>query len=196
MNQKNISESSTRFGQRKESNADLEDIQEVNNVIAISEIKETISRNKTLAVAGLHEQAKRMKIESDSKYSFIEKGSIVTVPVPFLDRGKGDAKNIIGVVMEVTADNYYKIGTINGILSQLYSRNQIAACKSNLLRTEDVPDKICTLRTASNKQSRFGGQGFVRCNCVKKCTDAKCQCRKKELKCNSKCHKALDCTNK
>nr|CAI5859174.1 unnamed protein product [Callosobruchus analis] len=60
----------------------------------------------------------------------------------------------------------------------------------------EIPEGTCTLRTASNSQAKFGGQGFVGCNCTRKCIDGKCHCRRKSLKCNYKCHKSLDCTNK
>jgi hypothetical protein len=53
----------------------------------------------------------------------------VKILVPCVDRGKVDANNVLGVMLSVTDDGFHKIGTINGILSSLYARNQIFLCK-------------------------------------------------------------------
>lgn len=44
-----------------------------------------------------------------------------------------------------THDGFYKLGTRNGILPQLFSRNQIAPCASNFLKKEEVPGKTISL---------------------------------------------------
>ncbi|KAK9727585.1 hypothetical protein QE152_g19084 [Popillia japonica] len=82
-----------------------------------------IQKNQQLAISGLEEQAIRMKMHSDYKFPLIEKGTTVTIPVPDVDRSKGDLRNLIGIVMEVTPDSFYKIGTKTGALSNLYSRS-------------------------------------------------------------------------
>ncbi|KAK9704489.1 hypothetical protein QE152_g27856 [Popillia japonica] len=52
-----------------------------------------------------------------------------------VDRSKGDLRNLIGIVMDVTPDSFYKIGTKTGALSNLYSRcnkkciNKRCVCK-------------------------------------------------------------------
>ncbi|KAK9737025.1 hypothetical protein QE152_g11099 [Popillia japonica] len=89
-----------------------------------------IQKNQLLAISGLEEQAIRMKMHSDYKFPPIEKGTTVTIPVPDVDRSKGDLRNLIGIVMEVTPDSFYKIGTKTGALSNLYSRSQIAPCSA------------------------------------------------------------------
>nr|CAI5818686.1 unnamed protein product [Callosobruchus analis] len=103
---------------------DMENVSVVEIDETIHEMKNSISESQKLTIAGLHGQAKRMKMGSEKKY-------------PHLEKGKGDSRNLIGMIMEVTTDDCYKIGTSSGVLPQLYSRNQIAACKSN--HTEDAP---------------------------------------------------------
>ena len=39
-------------------------------------------------------------------------------------------------------------------------------------------------------------QGFVSCHCKRYCTDKKCKCLPKNMKCNSKCHSNSSCKNK
>ncbi|KAK9708390.1 hypothetical protein QE152_g27243 [Popillia japonica] len=57
--------------------------------------------------SGLEEQAKRMKMHSEYKFPPIEKETTVKIPVPDVDRSKGDLRNLIGIVMEVTPDSFY-----------------------------------------------------------------------------------------
>jgi len=57
----------------------------------------------------------------------------VKIPVPYIDGGKVDANSVLGVILSITDDGFYKIGTKNGILSSLYARNQIFQCKEQLI---------------------------------------------------------------
>ncbi|XP_071053571.1 protein FAM200C-like [Onthophagus taurus] len=79
------------------------------------------------AIEGVKKQAEKMKFTSNKKFHPIEVGTSVIVPVPSLDRSKGDARNLIGLVLETTNDGLYKIGTKKGVIDSLYSRNQIQA---------------------------------------------------------------------
>ncbi|KAF2892953.1 hypothetical protein ILUMI_13219 [Ignelater luminosus] len=65
-------------------------------------------------------------------------GSFVVVAVPEVDRDKIDAKNIlvIEIIMDVTDDEYYKVGCKDGITNSLYSRNQMSMCKENVVSQE------------------------------------------------------------
>lgn len=71
------------------------------NVEEISILKEVhlnLKKNQQIAVRGLEQQAKRMKLQSDSKYPPLECGTTVTIPVPDVDRSKGDLRNLIGMI--------------------------------------------------------------------------------------------------
>lgn len=137
-----------------------------------------------------------MKAVSDKKFPSVTKGVTIRVPIPDVDRGKGDLRNILAVVMDVTEDGFYKIGTANGVLKQLYARSQFTVCKKRLMSVEDVPDQETGLRTAAAAQSCGSGQGFVKCNCKTKCQTKKCACVKNKRQCNSKCHSSLPCCDK
>ena len=58
-----------------------------------------------------------------------KKGDNVAVPVPLVDRGRGDARNILGVIVDKQEDtDQYRIAVKAGILNGLYSRNQFDLC--------------------------------------------------------------------
>ena len=64
---------------------------------------------------------------SDSKFPRAVVGDNVRVPVPEVDRSKCAARNVIGVVMEVDEEKaLYKIGTSEGVLTNLFTRGQFA----------------------------------------------------------------------
>ncbi|XP_043476064.1 uncharacterized protein LOC122507427 [Leptopilina heterotoma] len=119
-------------------------------------------------VENLSQQAEKMKNLSDKKFPPVEKGLTVLVPIPDVDKGRGDARNILALVMEVADDGFYRLGTRNGILKQLYSRSQFSPCRTKMLNIEDrQKEKEVSLRTVATKHSLGTGQGFVKCSCKK-----------------------------
>ena len=50
-------------------------------------------------------------------------GDNVTVPVPLVDRGSGDPRNLMGVIIDREANDLYRIATRAGVLQGKYSRN-------------------------------------------------------------------------
>ncbi|KFD49282.1 hypothetical protein M513_09834 [Trichuris suis] len=141
-------------------------------------------------------QAKRMKVDSDKQFLPARLGATVRVPVPHVDRGRGDARNLLAVVMSVTENGFYRLGTAQGVLNQLYARSGFTTCRKELIRIEDVPNQEIPLRSAAIAQSTGSGHGFVRCTCKNKCQTMRCSCVKKKIKCNSKCHSSIPCRNK
>ncbi|KAF2891804.1 hypothetical protein ILUMI_14369 [Ignelater luminosus] len=138
--------------------------------------------------------AKMLKI-SDKKFSTINVGDTVRIRVFGVDRGRGDPRSILGTVLE-TQDGFYTIGTNKGILKQLYCRSELVVCSEKLVTLNSVPKEEISLRQVSSAQSLTGGQGYIRCNCSRKCKSNRCKCKAKSLLCNSKCHRSTDCYNK
>jgi hypothetical protein len=128
------------------------------------------------------------------------KGDNVIVPIPLVDRGKGDPRNLIGVILDRDENDLYKIEVSSGILKGHYSRNQFDLCKEQLYSLQDIDTGVeVSLRQAVQKESLSGGQGYVKCNCVqssKQCVTNSCKCFKNNIKCNSRCHNSLTCPNK
>lgn len=157
---------------------------------------ENIKINKEKAIEGLEAQANVMKQLTEQKFPPIAIGKTVTIPIPSFDRAKGDARNVLGIIQDKTVDGLYRVGTKHGTINTLFSRNQIKECKENFLNFKDVPDVKLSLREISAKDSKFGGQGFIKCHCNKKCSSKLCKCKRSNVLCNSKCHNASPCENK
>jgi len=94
-------------------------------------------------------------------------------------------------------NEFYTLGTKEGIINQLYTHNQFAVCKEQLLSPEEIAtDQSVSSKKASTSISQTGGQGYLRCNCKAKCVSEKCSCRSSGILCNSKCHNSLSCCYK
>ncbi|XP_075231703.1 uncharacterized protein LOC142330362 [Lycorma delicatula] len=137
-----------------------------------------------------------MKQTSQNKFPTVEVGKTVTIPIPSVDRGKEDARNVLGVVLEKTEEGFYKQGTKRGTINTLFTRNRFQECKETIINISDVPDIELSLRETSTKDSMFGGQGFIKCNCNKRYNSKMCKCKILNILYNSKCHKATTCNNK
>ncbi|XP_060859794.1 KRAB-A domain-containing protein 2-like [Metopolophium dirhodum] len=184
---------------KMESEEEADDVTDVDRPTVGTEkdiVHLNIATERKKAKENLEKQAKRMKDLSNTKFAVANIGSTVRIKIPDVDRGKGDPRSIIAVVLKLTDDGFYQLGCNDGVLKQLYSRSQFTVCSENLLAVEAVPNESITLRSAATAQSLGTGQGFFKCTCTKKCDTKRCVCRKKEVLCNSKCHNSLTCTNK
>ena len=123
--------------------------------------KEIISKKRKESVDSLHVQAKKMKMRSDKNFPDPKIGDTVRVPIPQVDRGKTDARNVLACVLEVTPDGFFKLGTRQGTLKQLYVRSQFQLCHEQFLKLEDVPaHEEMSLRSVASAQAVGNGQGF------------------------------------
>ena len=131
--------------------------------------------------------------------------------LPEGDHGHGDERgqeeagskssfHAFNVSQKVQTGKYWRLcdgSPSQGELKGVYSRNQFEPLPHPLLSVSDVVrDVELPLRTAANKQSQGGGQGFVKCGCVKTCQANNCKCKKANQFCNSRCHKGSNsCLN-
>lgn len=158
--------------------------------------KENVMAVRKLALSNLQKQANKMLDVSSAKYPMAAIGDTVRVRVPDIDRARSDGRNMLATVIEVIASNLYKLGTKQGVLNQLYSRNQFTVCKERFISPEDVPETEISLRECCRMSSKCGGQGYSRCGCKSGCKSDKCSCRKAKKLCTSKCHHSGSCSNK
>ncbi|KAG1685702.1 KRAB-A domain-containing protein 2 [Nymphon striatum] len=159
---------------------------------------QNINRKRKLAREAQHQQAERMVKRSKVVMKAGVVGDNVAVPIPSVDRGRGDPRNIIGVIVEVSDSEQYFIACPAGVLNGKYSRNQFDLCPQKFLTLSDIKTDITvSLRSAVGIESQSGGQGFVKCNCsgTSRCKTNRCKCFKNNLKCNSRCHSSLNCSN-
>ncbi|XP_031334323.1 uncharacterized protein LOC116164310 [Photinus pyralis] len=167
------------------------------NVCDHCQNKNNIKAIRDSCQESLKRQAQKMLQTSRKKFKPGAVGMSVRVPIPDVDRSRSDHRNILGVIMSVE-DEFYRIGTVHGVLKQLYSRNEFEICKQQFLKLENVKtDTEITLRSAAGKFSVSGStQGYVRCHCKKSCANKKCKCLASGYTCNSKCHNSATCSNK
>ena len=125
-----------------------------------------------------------------------EVGDNVAVPIPFVDRGRGAPRNILGIIVDRDEHDMYRIAVKAGILSTKYSRNQFGLCPQRLFNDSDVNTECTIPLRQALKSTASGGQGFLRCDCKKQCQTKRCKCFKANRLCNSRCHSSLTCGNK
>jgi len=85
--------------------------------------------------------------------------TVLVHPIPDVDRGRGDHKNVKGVITAFK-DGFYSIGTEYGKLESGFTRNQFSACSEKLLDNSAVPDNFITLREVARQSSSGTGKGF------------------------------------
>ena len=145
----------------------------------------------------LTKQAERMVKRSRIELQAGNIGDNVALPVPMVDRGRGDPRNILGVIIDRNENDLYTIATKQGILFYKYTRADFTLCPQQLLKNSDI-DRNRNISLRETLKLTTGGQGFIKCNCAalqKKCLNSKCECFKAQLKWNSRCHNSQSCCN-
>ena len=160
---------------------------------------QNIETERDGASSALMQQAQRMVKRSRLELVSGQIGDNVAVPIPLVDRGRGDPRNILGIVMDHDENDLYTICVKAGVLKNKFTRNQFDLCPQRLITESDVDtSKKITLHQAVKEESSCGGQGYIRCNCAgtKRCCTNRCKCFKSNIKCSSRCHSSLSCKNK
>ncbi|XP_064083051.1 KRAB-A domain-containing protein 2-like [Macrobrachium nipponense] len=107
------------------------------------------------------QQAERMVKRSRLELAAGMPGDNVAIPIPLVDRGRGDPRNILGVIVDRDQNDMYKISVKSGMLKARFSRNQFDLCPQKLLKESDVNcTQEVSLRQAVTKESKSGGQGL------------------------------------
>ncbi|XP_037776951.1 uncharacterized protein LOC119573921 [Penaeus monodon] len=107
-----------------------------------------IQKRRVEAYRGQVSQAERIVKRSRLDFKVGESGDNVAVPIPAVDCGRGDQRNILGVaVSRDLGNNQYKIAVKSGVLKGQYSRNQFDPCPQRLLTEDNVnQDTAVSLR--------------------------------------------------
>ncbi|XP_051156759.1 uncharacterized protein LOC127278873 [Leptopilina boulardi] len=157
--------------------------------------KTLISQKRKAAQNGLQLQAKKMLKFSNNKFLPAAVGDSVKIPIPDVNRGRTDPKNLIVTFLSVHNETY-ALGTREGRLNQHYTRNQFTLCRQKFLLPTEVPETKKSLREIVNAQSLTGGQGYKRCFCKGHCDTRRCSCKAENIQWNSKCYSSGPCKNK
>ncbi|CAJ0926936.1 unnamed protein product, partial [Mesorhabditis belari] len=150
----------------------------------------TIAFEREAASAGQEKQAEKMLLASKQRFHPVNVGDNVRITIDPVDRPKIGHRNLMVV------DDLYSIGTTNGVLPQMFSRNQLHPCETEFISVADVPDRTTSFRAAVGESSVHGKQGHRHCLCTGGCSSNRCACKKSGLLCNSRCHHSLSCKNK
>ena len=103
-------------------------------------------------------------------------------------------QNVLGVIADVS-DNLYSVETKYGTLSITYTRNQFDLCSSNrFLNPSGIPDNSVSQTTVMRNSSLGIIEGcFCRCS---NCKTNRCECKKSNRTCGTKCHPGKKYFNK
>ncbi|XP_050302119.1 uncharacterized protein LOC126740226 [Anthonomus grandis grandis] len=94
-------------------------------------------------------------------------GDTVRLKIPDVDRGRGDFRNVLMVVVETNREGMYRLGNESGTIEEMFSRNQFTVCDNQLLDIDKVSSEKKSLRQIATSESMSGGQGYKRCHCKK-----------------------------
>ena len=109
------------------------------------------------------QQAERMVKRSRLDLGHGQRGDNVAKPIPLVDRGRGDSRNILGVILDRSENDNYTLVTKHGILKGAYTRNEFELCPQKLLSLSEMNCvKHVSLREAVILGSQSGGQGYVK----------------------------------
>src|SRR5688572_30351836 len=96
----------------------------------------------------LASQAERMTKRCRVTHAPGNPGDNVTLPIPLVERGRGDPRNLMGVILDRDENDMYRIALRTGILEGRYTRNQFELCAQKLLQETDVSrDREVALRS-------------------------------------------------
>ena len=114
-----------------------------------------INRERHLSHENLERQADKIVAGSNHVLQPVTMGNNVTLPVPSVDMGRGDPRNLMCVVTDInTETQHYKLATRYGLLNGSFSRNQFLPCTSNTLLLGSVDfDTEISVRQAAREQS-------------------------------------------
>ncbi|XP_068246731.1 uncharacterized protein [Palaemon carinicauda] len=82
----------------------------------LHQLQEDIALQRSRASAGQLAQAERMVKRSRLEHVPGDPGDNMTIPIPLVDRGIGDPRNVIGVILDRNENDMYRIGVRDGIL--------------------------------------------------------------------------------
>lgn len=156
-----------------------------------------ISEERDDARNNTEKAAKKMLGDSAKKMPTFNVGDCVLLNIPKVDRGPGDSRNMVCLIMD-QKNGVNQVAGKHGIIKGWFGAESLTVAGSAFLNKEEIPvEKSLSLREAVSLES--GGQGMLKCLCKpskQQCSKNKCICKKNSVLCNSRCHKSLPCFNK
>ncbi|XP_031329933.1 SCAN domain-containing protein 3-like [Photinus pyralis] len=103
------------------------------------ERQENIVNERKRSRECLEKQATKMLKLSNRKFSDVQAGTTVRVPIPDVDRARGSPRNVLAVVNSVE-DGLYKLGTPHGVLKHKFTRSEFNPCIEKFILLENLSD--------------------------------------------------------
>ena len=91
----------------------------------------------------------KMLQNSNAKFPPLKVGDNVHVRIPDVDRGQGDPRSVLAVVINVN-DGFYKLGKEHGVLKKWYSRREFFIVHEKLLTLESMGTEEKSLRIVTS----------------------------------------------
>ena len=83
-------------------------------------------------------QAERMVKRNRVELSPGEIEDNVAIPIPMVDRGRRDPRNIFGVIIDRNENDLYTVAVRDRVLKHKYTRIDVNLCKQRLLTISDI----------------------------------------------------------
>ena len=101
----------------------------------------------------------------------IDIGDNVTIPIPSVDKGRGDRRNILYLVTHFSSHTeQYKLGTRHGLLNSTFSMNQFMPSIFHGFSEAEIDSNTeISVREAARLQSIGDGECFAKCSCKTGC---------------------------
>ncbi|GFU51361.1 KRAB-A domain-containing protein 2 [Nephila pilipes] len=87
-----------------------------------------IEKERQGAKKCLEIQVMKIKLLSGKSYSEASVSTTVHISIPEIDRGRRDSKSVLAVIMENTGEGFFRLGTRDSRIKQLYFRSQFHIC--------------------------------------------------------------------
>ena len=117
-----------------------------NDAALLNERMTNITRSRKHAYDGQLAQAEKMVKWSKIDFKPGEVGENVSIQIPLVDRGRADARNILGITVDRDLKtDIYTIAVKAGILTEGYTRNQF---------------NLCPQKTSEQGRYEFGQKGI------------------------------------
>ena len=128
----------------------------------------------------------------------IDTGDYITIPIPSVDKGRGDRRNILYLVTHFSSHTeQYKLGTRYGLLNSTISRSQfMLSIFHGFSEVEFDSNTEISVRQAARLQSIGDGECFAKCSCKTGCARKTCKRVRSNVLYNSRWHNSNSCQNK
>ena len=145
-----------------------------------------------LADEHYHLNAQRMKAGYNSKkVHLFEKGDIVLLRIPRIDRSATDLHRLPCVIVERlgTKQFLYRLQCEHGVLKTCYPGGELEAHSRDItIITNWNSASMVSLHEAAKKTNPLNTCYGSFCNCKGDCTGKKCFCKLAQKPCSTRCH--------